>query len=368
MHPRNQGSFFWSQAYRLKQLGFNSMYIAMYDEYDEGTGIMKNASDYFDIPTDQWFVTASVDGYWLSSDFQMRTAGAAIRMLKGENPLTATNPVPHSEGPIYYRNSFESRFVNTKDQQYSGIYPVDPLFKNPAEIDASGVSGQNTEIVQTNLAKTGQYAARISGNSLTLVSSYYYKIADVNIAVKKGMELHFSKLAANEQGRNTNIGIILDDETCFMNQTPVNGNLNQWVDVSYVVGTETLSGKTIVGIVLAYEISSAGAFDAYFDDIMIIDGNTTNNGDTQIAQNKAKQHLNFAAIVNGRINLSLSGGGNCANIALYDVRGRLLFEQNIAMNGNFASVALPKSIVGNQTAILQVKTNGLNLTKKVLIK
>jgi hypothetical protein len=74
-------------------------------------------------------------------------------------------------------------------------------------------------------------------------------------------------------------------------------------------------------------------------------------------------------IANGKLSLSLPAGVNNASVALYDVRGRLLFERNIAVNGSFASVVLPQSIVGNQAVILQVKTNlGCNLTKRVLIK
>lgn len=89
------------QAYKLKQLGIKSFYIAMFDEYDEGTAIAKNASDYFDIPQDQWFVTASCDGYWCSQDFQLRVVGEANKMVKGLREAVKENPVPQSEGPIY---------------------------------------------------------------------------------------------------------------------------------------------------------------------------------------------------------------------------------------------------------------------------
>ena len=41
--PRNAGKNFWYQAYKLKQLGIKSFYIAMFDEYDEGTAIAKKA-------------------------------------------------------------------------------------------------------------------------------------------------------------------------------------------------------------------------------------------------------------------------------------------------------------------------------------
>jgi len=75
------------------------------------------------------------------------------------------------------------------------------------------------------------------------------------------------------------------------------------------------------------------------------------------------------SIANGNINLHLPTAASNANIALYDVRGRLLFERNVAVNGNIANVALPQSIVRNQAVILQVKTNSdFNLTKRILVK
>ncbi|MCL1946196.1 MAG: glycosyl hydrolase family 18 protein [Chitinivibrionia bacterium] len=74
-------------------------------------------------------------------------------------------------------------------------------------------------------------------------------------------------------------------------------------------------------------------------------------------------------ISNGKLNLSLATPANSANIVLFDLRGRVLFERNIAISANVASVALPKNISRNQAAILQIRTNsGFNLTKRVLIK
>jgi hypothetical protein len=76
-----------------------------------------------------------------------------------------------------------------------------------------------------------------------------------------------------------------------------------------------------------------------------------------------------ASIVNGKLNLSLPVSANNANIVLFDARGRILFESDIAINSNFASVTLPKNILRNQAAILRIKTNsGFNLTKRILIK
>jgi len=89
-----------------------------------------------------------------------------------------------------------------------------------------------------------------------------------------------------------------------------------------------------------------------------------------IAQNKNKTVSSVGvSVINGNINLSLPSSANSANIVLFDVRGRILFERSVAVNANFASVALPKSLLRNQAAILQVKTNsGFNMTKRILIK
>jgi len=93
-------------------------------------------------------------------------------------------------------------------------------------------------------------------------------------------------------------------------------------------------------------------------------------GPNAIAQNKTKNVSSVGvSLVNGNINMSLPVSASNANIVLFDVRGRILFERSVAINGNFASVALPKSILRNQAVLLQVKTNsGFNMTKRILIK
>ncbi|MCK7536716.1 MAG: hypothetical protein MZV63_40010 [Marinilabiliales bacterium] len=76
------------------------MYFAMFDEYDEGTAIMKAATDWSMIPTNQYFVTLSADGIWVSSDFYLRVAGAATAMVKSTDEPSQVLSVPHSQGPI----------------------------------------------------------------------------------------------------------------------------------------------------------------------------------------------------------------------------------------------------------------------------
>jgi hypothetical protein len=43
--PRRKGEFFWAQAVAAKRAGADMLYVAMFDEIDEGTAIFKLAAD-----------------------------------------------------------------------------------------------------------------------------------------------------------------------------------------------------------------------------------------------------------------------------------------------------------------------------------
>ncbi len=93
--PRTHGDFLWRQAYNAAELGITSGYIAMFDEYDEGTAIAKAAEDSSMIPTNQWFLTLDAEGVHCTSDFYLRLAGDLTKMLKGQIPRTSVHPTPH---------------------------------------------------------------------------------------------------------------------------------------------------------------------------------------------------------------------------------------------------------------------------------
>lgn len=93
--PRLHGDFMWRQAYNIKSLGISSGYIAMFDEYDEGTAIAKAAENSTQIPNNQYFLTLDADGVACSSDFYLRLAGDITRMFKGLIPLTENHPTSH---------------------------------------------------------------------------------------------------------------------------------------------------------------------------------------------------------------------------------------------------------------------------------
>jgi hypothetical protein len=91
--PRRAGKFFWKQILAVKKAGAGA-WIAMFDEYDEGTAIAKAAESAAHAPASQYFLTLDADGTALSSDFYLRLAGAATRVLHGESPASEAIPIP----------------------------------------------------------------------------------------------------------------------------------------------------------------------------------------------------------------------------------------------------------------------------------
>lgn len=132
MHPNNQvfgrysGDFYWQQIYKYINKGAKMLYVAMFDEIDEGTAIYKclrksevpsntYSSDYYIVyengayrrsdtavsvsGTNDWCKKASelnisFNGIEdnLDSDYYLWLTGEAGKMLRGETSVTATKP------------------------------------------------------------------------------------------------------------------------------------------------------------------------------------------------------------------------------------------------------------------------------------
>lgn len=87
--PRLRGQFLWSQVVACKKSGAEMLYIAMFDEVDEGTAIFK-CTDNPPVSEENRFLT--MEG--LPSDFYLRLAGQAGKLLRDEIPLTNEIPFP----------------------------------------------------------------------------------------------------------------------------------------------------------------------------------------------------------------------------------------------------------------------------------
>ena len=90
--PRYAGHFYWRQAYNAVSANCTMVFGAMFDEMDEGTAMFKLAPTAAGLPAQGTFVPLNIDGTQLPSDWYLRLAGAATRMLRGDSAVTPRRP------------------------------------------------------------------------------------------------------------------------------------------------------------------------------------------------------------------------------------------------------------------------------------
>jgi hypothetical protein len=87
--PRQRGQFLWSQFLGAKKAGASMVYVAMFDEVDEGTAIFECAND-VPVRVKSRFVT--YDG--LPSDYYLKMVGAGAKVIRDETLKEAMPKVP----------------------------------------------------------------------------------------------------------------------------------------------------------------------------------------------------------------------------------------------------------------------------------
>ncbi|MDO8541106.1 MAG: glycoside hydrolase family 71/99-like protein [Opitutaceae bacterium] len=85
--PRLQGRFLWSQVTAAKRIGADMLYVAMFDEVDEGTAIFKCTNN---PPAGPGVSFLTYEG--LPSDHYLRLTGLAGKVIRGELPPTDAIP------------------------------------------------------------------------------------------------------------------------------------------------------------------------------------------------------------------------------------------------------------------------------------
>jgi hypothetical protein len=91
--PRHGGRFFWKQAISAKQAGATMLKIAMFDEVNEGTAVMKVVSKRSEAPEQSFWLTLDADGLTLPSDWYLRLSGEVTRMFHGDRKPSAEMPI-----------------------------------------------------------------------------------------------------------------------------------------------------------------------------------------------------------------------------------------------------------------------------------
>lgn len=231
------------------------------------------------LPTDAYFLTTSADGRWLSADFYLRLAGDATRMLKGMKDTAFATP--YSLGPVFYRNSFESRttpynYVNNVAQN-TGTFPIDPCFYLPQQIISDHVSNAKCEMVKSG-ARTGDYAISVSGTA-SANAVWQYRFSKTNIEVTKPMRLTAYR-AASGIGENVQIMITMrSGQSIVSHFDAVEGAFSRLVaDIP-----QSFVGDWIEAISVYLTTSEAGAFSAVIDDILIEEGDAQDTAIEDVA-------------------------------------------------------------------------------------
>ena len=342
--PRNKGAFFWQQFYNIKSLNIPSAYIAMFDEYDEGTNILKMADSFLAIPANQYFVTSSADGTFISSDFYLRLAGKATKVIKGLEPLTSDAGVPYSSAPIWFRTSVEQGY--------------DAILQKTNDIESSNnVAGYNSSLTPQCLAlygdtpHYGNYSIRFQGSNKASNAYCNFNLFDVDIPVNSDTWLSFWNYPLDENGKCAIVDLLMTDGTRLknVNATDINGNsmkpaagrgkINEWTETVCNIG-KWLNGKTIDKILIAYEgNSNTGNFSGNMDDISIIDRKDTPTGINSI---KNIIHNNIALYISNeflKIDAQNYGKGQLLTINIYNIQGVLLMREYM-LSGSIHNVSI----------------------------
>jgi hypothetical protein len=370
--PRNRGEFFWQQLHNIKSLNIPNLYIAMFDEYDEGTNIMKAADSYLAIPGNQYFVTNSADGTYISSDFYLRLAGKATRVIKGIEPLTQNAEVPYSAGPVWFRTSVEQGF--------------DALPARSHDIESSSnvagySSGPSAQcIVLLENAHSGKYSIRYQGRNTAQNAHCNFNLFDVDIPVSDDTKLSFWIRPLDENGRYSTVDLLMTDGTRLknLNATDTNGNpmkpaagrgkVEEWTEIICPVGN-WLSGKTIDKILIAYEgVSSSGNFSANIDDISIMDKKTdSSTGMIPVKNTSSDKILVYKDPAQSRIlkiDLRSLNKKQELTVKIFNTLGNMLLK-NRAESGSIFDLDIQSLQKGNY--IVVVEDNGrLIFSRKIL--
>ncbi len=91
--PRRGGDFYWRQSYNVINAGAKMIYVAMYDEVDEGTAMYKLAPGAAKKPANGKFISADQDGQNLPSNWYLMLASATSNILRGKEKNTSVIPI-----------------------------------------------------------------------------------------------------------------------------------------------------------------------------------------------------------------------------------------------------------------------------------
>jgi len=348
------------------------MYVAMFDEYDEGTAILKAADSYFAKPTNQYFLTTSADGTYISSDFYLRLVGKATRVFKGLDPLTSQVTIPYSVGPDWFRTSVEVG---------SDALILKPnVVESVSNVLGTGGSGSPVcTVTSGEISHSGIYSIKFSGNDNSSTDSYCSFMAfDVDIPVTSDLQLSYWSYPLNENGRYAAVDLLITDGSRLRNldlkdvnglsmkPSQGRGAVNTWNKSVCNIG-QWLNGKTIDKILITYDQpASIGNFSGYVDDIIL----TTNSFSTGIenisTDNQTAVRIYPTVLHNEDMIVDASAlniNSQKLNLYVTTIEGEVMFNRSF-MNDTKIIISLQSLSKG--IYLVEVKGDNFLITQKVI--
>ena len=150
-HPRDGGNFIWTQATRVISANAKMVYIAMFDEVDEGTAMYKLTETKEESPAQGYWLALDEDGYDLPSDWYLRCASLMTEVVKGKAQNRTSLDTP-PDGIDNFKVDVLSTKCGTTDGKLTFSYPeTDPSSLLEFSIDGGATYSYQSTAGSTSL-------------------------------------------------------------------------------------------------------------------------------------------------------------------------------------------------------------------------
>ena len=342
--PRNGGKFYWRQAFNAVQAGVKFIYVAMFDEVDEGTAMFKITDTKAKLPVEAQdrLVSLDIDGVNLPSDWYLKLADQTQKMLDGTIPLTSDIPILTPPGGNYLddcdakTNWNPSSLVLTNIDQKQGL--------NTLEFTGS-VTPEYSKVFPTAYNTVGSD----TGASL----QFWYYVSDVSL------------IQTNNYVEIGSSGVFDTNEY----QWPLTGLVNGWNFVQLNTADAEKIGTPNLGAVNWFRIygQKTGSVTTRLDAIQLI-GNSDLSTDNFDEENSLTIYPNPSES-EVYINFSLAEPSD-VGISIINFTGQTVLQNSDKkkLDSGSHTIKVPVDSLSKGVYLARIKINNRVLVRKVVIK
>ena len=341
---RNGGQFYWRQAFNAVQAGVKFIYVAMFDEVDEGTAMFKITDTKAKLPVEAQdrLVSLDIDGVNLPSDWYLKLADQTQKMLDGTIPLTSDIPILTPPGGNYLddcdakTNWNPSSLVLTNSNQIQGL--------NSLEFSGS-VTPEYSKVFPTAYNTVGSD----TGASL----QFWYYVSDVSL------------IQTNNYVEIGSSGVFDTNEY----QWPLTGLVNGWNFVQLNTADAEELGTPNLAAINWFRIygQKTGSVTTRIDAIQLL-GNSTLSTDNFNEENSLSIYPN-PADSEVCVNFSLPEPSD-VGVSIINFTGQTVLQNSDKkkLDSGSHTIKVPVDSLSKGVYLARIKINNRVLVKKVIIE